>query len=100
MLHKWKEARTEYEKLISMLKDPGNPTRQHALVLSAECRQHPKAAPSLLAHLDLSDPEADAERLYLLSQAYRSEKNESGDAHQHRKGRRKISARAIGPKNP
>ena len=76
-LHKWKEARTEYEKLVSMLKDPANPMRQHALVLSAESRQHPKAAPSLLAHLDLSDPEADAERLYLLSQAYRSEKSES-----------------------
>ena len=75
--HKWKEARFEYEKLASMLKDPGNPTRQRALVRAAEARQHPKAAPYLLAKLSASDPEADAERLYYLSQAYRSEKNET-----------------------
>lgn len=74
--HKWKEARAEYEKLASMLKDPGNPTRQRALVRIAECRQHPKPAIKLLASLNVSDPEADAERLYTLSQAYRSEKNE------------------------
>ena len=74
--HKWKEARAEYEKLAAMLKDTSNPTRQRALVRVAECRQHPKQAPSLLASLNISDPESDAERLYALSQAYRSEKNE------------------------
>jgi soluble lytic murein transglycosylase len=74
--HKWKEARSEYEKLASMLKDPANPMRQRALVRAAECRQHPKEAPYLLANLKLSDPEAEAERLYSLSQAYRSAKNE------------------------
>jgi peptidoglycan lytic transglycosylase len=73
--HKWREARVEFEKLQGMLKDPSNPMRQHAQVRAAECRQHPKAAPALLANLFLSDPEADAERLYFLSQAYRSEKN-------------------------
>jgi len=75
--HKWKEARAEYEKLESMLKDPANPTRQRAMVRAAECRQHPKAAPYLFAKLNTPDPEADAERLYDLSQAYRSEKNET-----------------------
>src|SRR5208337_1969065 len=75
--HKWKEARVEFEKLASMLKDPANPARQRALVRAAECRQHPKASPNLLANLNINDPEADAERLYSLSQAYRSEKNES-----------------------
>jgi soluble lytic murein transglycosylase len=75
--HKWKEARTEYEKLASILKDSANPMRQRALVRAAESRQHPKAAPNLLAHLELSDTEADAERLYALSQAYRSDKNET-----------------------
>ncbi len=75
--HKWKEARVEFEKLASMLKDPASPSRQRALVRAAECRQHPKASPNLLANLNISDPEADAERLYSLSQAYRSEKNES-----------------------
>jgi soluble lytic murein transglycosylase len=74
--HKWKEARVEYDKLAAMLKDPANPIRQRALVRSAECRQHLKPAPALLANLNISDPEADAERLYSLSQAYRSEKNE------------------------
>jgi soluble lytic murein transglycosylase len=76
--HKWKEARTEYEKLASMLsKDQANPLRQRALVRSAESRQHPKAASSLFVKIDTSDPEADAERLYDLSQAYRSDKNET-----------------------
>ncbi len=74
--HKWKEARLEYEKLTSMLKDPANPTRQRALVRVAECRQHPKPSSALFAKLTVSDPEADAERLYYLSQAYRSQKNE------------------------
>jgi soluble lytic murein transglycosylase len=76
--HKWKEARTEFDKLVSMLKDPANPTRQRALIRSAESRQHPKPAPNLFVNLKtLSDPEAEAERLYRLSQAYRSEKNET-----------------------
>ena len=76
--HKWKEARTEFDKLASMLKDPANATRQRALLRSAEARQHPKAISSLLANLKtLSDPEVEAERLYALSQAYRSNKNES-----------------------
>jgi len=75
---KWREARTEFDKLASMLKDPANPTRQRALLRSAQSRQHPKAAPSALANLKtMSDPEVEAERLYALSQAYRSEKNET-----------------------
>ena len=74
--HKWKEAHAEYEKLATILKDPANPTRQRALVRAAQSRQHPKPVPSLLANLKISDPEADAERLYHLSQAYRSAKNE------------------------
>jgi len=76
--HKWHESKIEYDKLAAMLKDPANPARQRALLRSAECRQHPKAAPSLLANLKtFSDPEAEAERLYALSQAYRSNKNET-----------------------
>ena len=74
--HKWHEARAEYEKLATILKDPANPIRQRALVRAAECRQHPKAAPSLFAKLAVTDPEADAERLYDLSQAWRSDKKE------------------------
>jgi len=74
--HKWKEARIEYDKLAAILKDPANPSRQRALVRSAECRQHVKTAPFLFTKLETSDPEADAERLYDLSQAWRSDKNE------------------------
>jgi soluble lytic murein transglycosylase len=75
--HKWKEARAEYEKLLTLVREPGNPTRQRAQLRSAECRQYPKASPSTLASLSVSDPEVDAERIYALSQAYRSGKNES-----------------------
>jgi len=74
--HKWREARAEYEKLAGILRDPANPVRQRALLRAAECRQRPKPAPGLLANLKTGDPEADAERLYALSQAYRSNKNE------------------------
>jgi len=75
--HKWHEARLEYEKLATILKEPANPIRQRALVRAAECRQHPKAAPSLFVKLAVTDPEADAERLYDLSQAWRSDKRET-----------------------
>lgn len=74
---KWKEARVEYDKLLTMVRDPANPTRQRAQLRIAECRQYPKPAPTALASLTLSDPEVDAERIYELSQAYRSEKNET-----------------------
>jgi peptidoglycan lytic transglycosylase len=74
--HKWKEARVEFEKLAAILKDSTNPIRQRALVRAAEARQHPKAAPYLFTKITTTDPEAGAERLYRLSQAYRADKNE------------------------
>jgi soluble lytic murein transglycosylase len=75
--HKWREARAEYEKLLTMVRDPANPTRQRAQLRIAECRQYPKPGPSVLAALSVSDPDVDAERMYELSQAYRSEKKET-----------------------
>jgi soluble lytic murein transglycosylase len=75
--HKFKEARSEYEKLANMLKDPANSTRQRAQVRAAESRQHPKQDPRILASLKVTDPDADAERLYALSQAQRAAKNET-----------------------
>jgi soluble lytic murein transglycosylase len=75
--HKWKEARAEFEKLLTMLKDPANPTRQRAQLRVAECRVQLKGSPSLIASLKTPDLEVDAERLYALSQAYRTEKKES-----------------------
>jgi soluble lytic murein transglycosylase len=43
----------------------------------AECRVQLKGSPSLIAALKTPDLEVDAERLYALSQAYRTEKKES-----------------------
>ncbi len=75
--HKWKEARSEYEKLLTMVKDPANPTRQRAQLRVAECRVQLKGSPSLIAAVKPPDLEVDAERLYALSQAYRTAKKEA-----------------------
>jgi soluble lytic murein transglycosylase len=73
-VHKWKEARAEFEKLLGMLKDPANPNRQLAELRVAECRVELKGAARLVAELKTADFEVDAERLYELSQLYRSDK--------------------------
>ena len=72
--HKWREARAEFEKLFSMLKDSANPTRQLAQLRAAECRVQLKGSANLLSSLKTPDPDVDAERRYSLSQAYRSAK--------------------------
>ena len=71
--HQWKEARVEFEKLLGMLRDPQNPNRQLAELRIAEARVQLKGSPKLLASLKTSDFEVDAERLYALSQFYRSD---------------------------
>ncbi|MGB6960830.1 MAG: transglycosylase SLT domain-containing protein [Candidatus Acidiferrum sp.] len=73
-VHKWKEARAEFEKLLGMLKDPENPNRQLAELRVAEARVELKGSAKLLASLKTPDLEVDAERLYALSQFYRSDK--------------------------
>jgi soluble lytic murein transglycosylase len=75
--HKWKEARPEFEKIVSILRDPANPKRQRAQLRIAQTKMHPKGSPSILSSLTTPDPEVDAERLFGLSQAYRTEKKES-----------------------
>lgn len=75
--HKWKEARTEFEKLLTMLKDPANPTRQRGQLRVAQCRVQLKGSPSLISAVNTPDLDVDAERLYALSQAYRNAKKES-----------------------
>ena len=75
--HKWREARAEFEKLLTMLKDPANPERQRAQLRVAECRVQLKSSPSLIASLKTPDLDVDAERLYALSQAYRTDKKET-----------------------
>jgi len=74
--HKWREARAEFTKLLGMLKDPENPTRQLAQLRIAQCRIQPKGSPGVIAAVKTTAPEVDAERLYALSQAYRSAKKE------------------------
>ena len=71
---RWREARTEYEKLL--LKLAGR-ERQRAELRATECRVRLGARPDLLASLELDDPEVDAERLFVLSQARRSQKHEA-----------------------
>jgi soluble lytic murein transglycosylase len=75
--HKWKEARPEFEKLLGMLQDPQNPNRQLAELRAAETKVQLKGSPKLLANLKVGDFEIDAERLYALSQVYRSDKKNS-----------------------
>jgi outer membrane protein assembly factor BamD (BamD/ComL family) len=75
--HKWKDARAEYEKIAAVLRDPAHPKRQLALLRIAQTKLHPKGPSTVLSSLTTADPEVDAERLFGLSQAYRSEKKES-----------------------
>ena len=75
--HKWKEARAEFEKVVSMVRDPASPKRQRAQLRIAQVRIQLKGSPTLLSSLTTPDPEIDAERLFGLSQAYRTAKNES-----------------------
>lgn len=74
--HKWREARSEFEKLLTMLRDPENPHRQLAQLRVAEARVQQKSSPSLVSSLALSNFDVDAERLYELSQIYRNDKKE------------------------
>jgi soluble lytic murein transglycosylase len=73
-VHKWKEARAEFEKLLGMLQDPQNPNRQLAELRIAQARVQLKGSAKLLATLKTPDFEVDAERIYALSQIYRTDK--------------------------
>ena len=74
--HKWKDARVEYEKVLALVRDPANPKRQRAQLRIAQAKIQPKGSPTILSSLTTADPEIDAERLFGLSQAYRTAKNE------------------------
>jgi soluble lytic murein transglycosylase len=75
--HKWREAKAEFEKLLSMVKDPANPTRQRAQLREAQSKIQLKGSTSLLTSLKTPDPEVDAERQYSISQAQRTAKKET-----------------------
>jgi peptidoglycan lytic transglycosylase len=74
---KWRDARREFEKLISMLKDPANPLRLRAQLRVAQCRVQMRSSLRLISSLKISDPEVDAERLYVLSQFQRTALHET-----------------------
>ncbi len=75
--HKWREARPEFEKLVTMLHETSNPVRQRAQLRVAQCRVQLKSPISLVSALAPTDPDVDAERLYAISQFQRTAKNES-----------------------
>lgn len=69
---KWREAHAEFEKLRAMLpKDSNDALRQRADLRSAQARVQLNGSPKVIEAVRCSDPEVDAERLYVLSQAWR-----------------------------
>jgi soluble lytic murein transglycosylase len=75
--HKWRDARAEFEKIAASFKDPANAHRQHALLRAAQARVQLKSSPSLLSSLAITDPDVDAERIFVYAQFERSAKKES-----------------------
>jgi len=72
--HKWRDAQAEYEKLLPKL---AGAEHQRAELRIAQCHVQLGGLPDALAMLTLADPDVDAERLYALSQVYRSKKQEA-----------------------
>ena len=93
--HKWKDARAEFEKLAVALRDPTNPHRQRAQLRAAQARVQLKASPSLVSSLATSDPEVDAERMFVLSQIHRSAKKESDMLVERRAARAEIPCQQM-----
>jgi soluble lytic murein transglycosylase len=71
--HRWHDAQADFESLLGETQGADN---QHAQLRIAECRGNSGGGPAVYEKLGFSDPDADAERMYSLSQAYRSEKRE------------------------
>ncbi len=71
---RWRDARAEYQKLLPRLVGTEH---QRAELRLAQCHVQLGAGPDVLAPLELTDAELDAERLYALSQAYRPLKQEA-----------------------
>jgi len=69
----WQPARTEYARLAALL---SGVDRERAELRAAIATANTGPNPAPLAELSLTDPELDAERLYELSQEYRSLKQE------------------------
>lgn len=70
--HRWNEARQEFEALLPQTSADAN---AHARLRILQCRSG-LGNPSALGSASFTEPEAEAERLYTLSQAYRTQKRE------------------------
>ncbi len=71
---RWHEARVEYESLLPKLSGIDH---ERAVLRVAECDVESGARPERLSSIALTDPELDAERIFAISQAHRSDKLES-----------------------
>ena len=67
---RWHDARAEFAALLPRL---SGVDRERADLRIAQCDTQSGNGPELLAAVQLTDPELDAERLFALSQAYRSQ---------------------------
>jgi soluble lytic murein transglycosylase len=71
--HRWRETLQEFE---AVLPQTSVADHAHALLRIAQCRSAEGGGASALAAVNFTDADAEAERLYSLSQAYRNEKRE------------------------
>ncbi len=67
---RWHDARSEYSGLLPKL---AGTDRERAELRVAQCDAQSGGRPELLVAVSLTDPELDAERIFAISQAYRSE---------------------------
>ncbi len=67
---RWTEARSEFAGLLPKL---GGTNRERAELRLAQCDLQSGGKPELLRAVSLTDPELDAERIFAISQAYRSQ---------------------------
>jgi len=74
MAKRWHDARAEYSAILPKL---SGADRERADLRMAQCDSQSGSGPELLAAVPLTDPELDAERIFAVSQSYRSENLES-----------------------
>ena len=72
--HRWREAIQEFEAMLPQINGSDH---SHAELRIAESRSGDGGSAPPLAAVKFDDPEAEAERLFSLSQAYRNEKREN-----------------------
>jgi soluble lytic murein transglycosylase len=70
---RWHDAQTDFESVAAQTKGQ---EQEHAELRIAECRAASSLGPDAYLRISFADADADAERLYSLSQEYRSQKRE------------------------